>query len=94
MYLASELEKPYTKSQILEKDRNAVYFGGGAYGAEAAAREYFGKHANELTLAEASLLALLPARAGRTPPLPRDRRHRGRVSAPSPCRASRTRPST
>lgn len=60
MVLASELEKMFTKDQILEKYLNTVYFGDGAYGAEAAARTYFGKAANQLTLAEAALLAGLP----------------------------------
>lgn len=59
-YLANELEKRFNKKQILEKYLNTVYFGGGAYGAEAAAREFFGKSANKLTLAEAALLAGLP----------------------------------
>ena len=39
---------------------NEIYFGRGAYGIEAASREYFGKHAAQLTLAEAALLAGLP----------------------------------
>lgn len=60
MYLASELEKRHTKSQILESYLNTVYFGGGAYGAEAASLEYLGKHANKITLGEAALLAGLP----------------------------------
>ena len=60
MVLAQELEKLFTKNQILEKYLNTVYFGDGAYGAEAAARSYFAKPANKLTLAEAALLAGLP----------------------------------
>ena len=59
-YLAMELEKRYDKSEILEMYLNAVYFGEGAYGAEAAARTYFSKHAKDLTLAQAALLAGLP----------------------------------
>src|SRR5690606_4416192 len=47
----------YTKSEILELYLNHIYFGGGARGIEAAAREYFAKSATELTLAEAALLA-------------------------------------
>ena len=42
-YLAMELEKRYDKQQILEMYLNTVYFGDGAYGAEAASRTYFGK---------------------------------------------------
>lgn len=60
MYLASELEKRYSKKQILEKYLNTVYFGDGAYGAETAAHEYFGKTAKELTVGEAAMLAGLP----------------------------------
>jgi 1A family penicillin-binding protein len=59
-YLAMQLEKQMSKQEILELYLNAVYFGDGAYGAEAAALNYFGKPANQLTLAEASLLAGLP----------------------------------
>jgi penicillin-binding protein 1A len=58
--LAMDLEKRRSKSEILELYLNAVYFGDGAYGAEAASLTYFSKSANQLTLAEASLLAGLP----------------------------------
>jgi 1A family penicillin-binding protein len=57
LILASRLEAMYTKPEILELYLNKVYFGDGLYGAEAAARGYFGKHASELTIAEAALLA-------------------------------------
>ncbi len=60
MFLARELEKRHTKAEILGLYLNAVYFGSGAYGAEAASREYFRKPASRLTLAQASLLAGLP----------------------------------
>lgn len=60
MYLAYEFEKNHTKAQVLEDYLNTVYFGDGAYGAEAAALDYFGKHASELTTGEAALLAGLP----------------------------------
>ncbi len=59
-FLAQELEKRHTKPEILELYLNAVYFGDGAYGAQAAALNYFGKPASELTLAEAALMAGLP----------------------------------
>lgn len=55
--LALELEKKMDKRQILEAYLNAVYFGHGAYGVEAAAQVYFGKSASELTLSEGALLA-------------------------------------
>jgi penicillin-binding protein 1A len=57
LILANRIEKLYTKPQILELYLNKVYFGDGLYGAEAAARGYFGKHASELSLPEAALLA-------------------------------------
>ncbi|PMP83480.1 MAG: penicillin-binding protein [Caldisericum exile] len=55
--LAIELEKRFTKDQILEMYLNQVYFGSGAYGIEQAALTYFGKHAKDLDLAEAAMLA-------------------------------------
>lgn len=54
------LERNYSKDEILEKYLNTIYYGHSAYGIEAAAQVYFGKSADELTLAEASLLAGLP----------------------------------
>jgi 1A family penicillin-binding protein len=58
--LAVEVERSYSKDQILEMYLNEIPYGGTAYGIEAAANLYFGKHAKELNLAEASLLAGLP----------------------------------
>ena len=55
--LATEVNRRYDKDTILEMYLNRVYFGRSAYGAEAAARVFFGKSAKELTLAQASLLA-------------------------------------
>ena len=55
--LALEMERRYGKDEILEKYLNNVYWGHNAYGAEAAARIYFGKSASELDLGEASLMA-------------------------------------
>ena len=60
MYLAWEYEKRHTKAEVLGAYLNTVYFGDGAYGAEAAALDYFGKHAINLTIGEAALLAGLP----------------------------------
>jgi len=60
MYLAYEFERRHSKAEVLANYLNTVYYGDGAYGAEAAAREYFGKHANKLSVAEAALLAGLP----------------------------------
>lgn len=60
-FLSIWTEKLYTKDQILEMYLNQVPYGGTAWGIEAAAEVYFGKQTQELTLAEASLLAGLPA---------------------------------
>ena len=54
--LAMQLERLYTKEQILEMYLNYVYFGRGAYGIQAAAETYFGKNASELDTAESALL--------------------------------------
>jgi 1A family penicillin-binding protein len=55
--LARRIERMYSKDEILELYLNKVYFGDGLYGAEAAARGYFGKSAADLDLDEAALLA-------------------------------------
>ncbi len=60
--LAIQVERAYTKDQILEMYLNEIPYGGTAYGIEAAANLYFGKSAKDLNLAEASLLAGLPQR--------------------------------
>src|SRR5437868_2415659 len=58
--VATSLESRYNKSQILEMYLNTIFYGHHATGIEAASQVYFGKHASELTLGEASLLAGLP----------------------------------
>ncbi|MGQ0734111.1 MAG: penicillin-binding protein 1A [Acidobacteriota bacterium] len=55
--LASLLETEYSKDHLLELYLNKVYFGAGLYGVEAASLGYFGKHAAEVTVAEAALIA-------------------------------------
>jgi penicillin-binding protein 1A len=65
---AIQLERRYSKDRILELYLNAIYFGNGAYGIEAAAHQYFGKPATELTLAEAALIAGLIQRPTATDP--------------------------
>ncbi len=55
--LALALERKFSKDQILELYLNRVYFGGGAYGIDAAARKFFGHPATELSLAEAAIIA-------------------------------------
>jgi 1A family penicillin-binding protein len=57
---AREMEKHYTKEQILEGYLNDISFGHGYYGIESAARHYFGKPATALTLPEAATLAAMP----------------------------------
>jgi penicillin-binding protein 1A len=57
---AREMEKHYTKEQILEAYINEISFGHGWYGIESASRHYFGKAAAQLTLAEAATLAAMP----------------------------------
>lgn len=60
LILAIQVERVYTKDQILEMYLNEIPYGGTAYGIEAAANLYFGKHASELDLAQSALLAGLP----------------------------------
>lgn len=58
--LALIIDYKFSKQEILQAYLNQIYFGEGAYGIEAAAQMYFGKHAKELSLAESALLAGLP----------------------------------
>jgi len=60
LLLAEEMERRYSKHQILELYLNSINYGNGAYGAEAAAETYFQVHASQLTWAQASFLAGLP----------------------------------
>ena len=55
--LAIELERTWTKRQILERYLNTVYFGQGAYGVEAASERFFNRRANEIDVAQSALLA-------------------------------------
>ena len=56
LFLSFELEKKYSKDQILEMYLNNAYFGNGAYGIENASLRYFGKSAKDLTVSEAAVL--------------------------------------
>jgi penicillin-binding protein 1A len=67
--LAFQLERRYTKDEILELYFNQVYFGSGAYGVESAAKIFFGKSAKDLTLAECALVAGMPKSPSRYSPL-------------------------
>ena len=77
---AREMERHYTKQQILEAYLNQIDFGHGWFGIEVAARHYFGKPAARLTLAEAATLAAVPKGPAvfdplRNPDRVRDRRN-------------------
>jgi hypothetical protein len=69
MMLALEIERRYSKEEILRMYCNQVYMGHGRYGLEAAAQLYFSKHAPELNLPEAALLAGLVQRPETLSPL-------------------------
>ena len=58
--IAINLERRYTKNQILEMYLNQIYFGHGAYGIEAASQLYFGVNVEDLTVEQGALLAALP----------------------------------
>ncbi len=68
-FLAFQIERRYTKDEILELYLNQVYFGSGAYGVQAAAQTFFGKSGSELTLAECALIAGMPKSPSRYSPL-------------------------
>ena len=57
--VAAELERRYTKDQILEYYINSIYWGSGAYGIQSASYEYFGKDIREITLDEAATLVVI-----------------------------------
>ena len=59
-YLAIQIERAFTKEQIFTLYGNQIYLGSGNYGFEAASEYFFSKHASDLTLTEAALLAGLP----------------------------------
>lgn len=66
-----ELERGYTKDEILEKYMNEIYFGSGAYGVKTAARAFYGKPVEDINIAESALLAGVPNRPNKYNP----RRH-------------------
>jgi len=68
LVLSVEIERRYTKDEILEMYLNSVYFGEGAFGIEDAAQTYFGIPAKDLSLAQASMLiGVLPAPSAYSP---------------------------
>lgn len=68
IFLARRIEDTFGKQKIMELYLNRIYFGGGLYGAEAAARGYFAKPAREMTLAECATLAGLVKSPNRLSP--------------------------
>ncbi|MGL5720965.1 MAG: penicillin-binding protein 1A [Brevinema sp.] len=68
-WYALQIEKKYSKEEILELYFNLIYFGHGQYGIEAASRFYFAKSAKDLSLPEASFLAGLPQAPSRYSPI-------------------------
>ena len=68
-FLAFQLERRYTKEEILELYLNMVYFGSGAYGVASAADVFFAKTLAELDLAECALIAAMPKAPSRFSPL-------------------------
>ena len=67
--LSLQLERRYTKDEILKLYLNQIYFGSGAYGVASAAKIYFNKPIQELNLAECALIAGLPKAPSRYSPL-------------------------
>ncbi len=67
--LAFQLERRYTKDEILELYLNQVYFGSGAYGVKSAAEMFFNKSVRDLNLAECALIAGMPKSPSRFSPL-------------------------
>lgn len=78
---AREMERHYTKNQILEAYLNQIHFGRNWYGIDAAARHYFGKSAAELSIAEAASLAALPKGPAIYDPIRHPQRNKNRRDA-------------
>ncbi len=68
-FIALQIEQKYTKNEILEMYMNQIYFGQGSYGVETAANTYFGKHVQDLDLAQCAMIASASPRAPTTTPL-------------------------
>lgn len=69
IFIAFEMEKKYTKDQIMEFYLNNIYFSNGYYGIEAASRGYFNKSASKLSLAQIAFLCAIPNNPTRYDPL-------------------------
>ena len=62
LIITFEIERIYSKDEILEKYMDEIYFGSGTYGVGEAAKDIFGKHITELNIAESAMLAGIPNR--------------------------------
>lgn len=69
LWYAVQIEKHFSKNEILELYLNEIYFGHGAYGIQTASKLYFNKDARELTLGECAILAMLPQSPYRHSPI-------------------------
>ncbi|MGL4561630.1 MAG: transglycosylase domain-containing protein, partial [Brevinema sp.] len=78
LWYAFQIEKKYSKEEILELYFNLIYFGHGQYGIQSASAFYFDKPVTDLTLAEASFLAGLPQAPSGYSPINNYRRSQGR----------------
>ena len=78
-FMAMELEKRYSKDEILEFYLNNIYFGNGCYGVEAAAKGYFNKTVSQLTMGECIFLAAIPNNPSRYDPIIREENTVGRA---------------
>ena len=78
-FLAINIERRYSKDEILSLYLNQIYLGEGAYGVEAAARTFFSKKAQDLTLPECALIAGLPRSPARYSPINNPEQARGRM---------------
>ena len=76
--VAKKIERKFLKQEILELYLNHIYFGGGAYGIQSAARYYFEKPASKLKLHEAAMLAALPKAPSHYDPRNKAKRARAR----------------
>lgn len=69
LIITFELERTYTKDEILEKYLNEIYFGSGSYGVKTAAKQFFNKDIEDINIAEAALLAGIPNRPNKYNPV-------------------------
>ncbi|MEA3307259.1 MAG: PBP1A family penicillin-binding protein, partial [Elusimicrobiota bacterium] len=80
MFLSIQIERNFSKQEILQMYLNQIYWGGGVYGVQAAAKLYFDKDVSQMTLADCSLLAGLVASPGTYSPFKHPKRAKHRRS--------------